>query len=882
MRLNLRLTNPDSGRRDHVVLTTEPDALVDDVVRALNTIQPGPLFVRGYPLAGHGQLSSSVLRDGDVVSVAHPGPSPGRAGFQLVAVAGPADGTRWVLPPGATVVGRESTAAVSIDDPELSRQHLRVTVAPEACTVEDLGSLNGTRVDGRAIDGPTPVGAGAVIGAGQTTLELRPAARLGADLRPDGAGGLTFNRPARIRPAPREVKVSLPAPPREREPHPFPWIQVIAPVVLSLVLAGVLRRPEFLLFSLMGPVLAVSNTISYRRRDAARSGEEQARYTKELEEARARIALAVAEEAAAAREQFPDPLNLAEVATTPAARLWERRNHDADAGLVRVGVAQRPASVVVTARGADAPPETPMLDKVPITVDLAAAGVLGVAGPEPQTRAVARWLVAQLATLRSPRDLRLVVLTDAKAGPDWEWVRWLPHVRSDDPGAPVAAVGNDPATREDRVRELVAILDGRLATVREHGRARFSPTMVVVLDGVRGLRSVPGLTRILKAGPAVGIVAIDLDIDVSRLAEEGTAQLVLDPRCLSRAALDVEGADPVADVAVDQVDAAWADEVARALAAFRDGGADDDESSLPSSVRYLDLVDISLDSPADVIERWASGGHSTEALVGVSADGPFYLDLRRDGPHALVAGTTGSGKSELLQTVVVSLALANTPSALNFVLIDYKGASAFADCADLPHTVGLVTNLDGHLTERALASLDAELGRREQVLRDLKVPDLDAAWERRPREAALAHLARLVLVIDEFAELVHELPEFVTGLIRIARVGRSLGIHLILATQRPAGVVSSEMRANTGLRVALRMEGKHDSTEVLEAPYAADISRSTPGRAFVRTGGRVGFVEFQTARVAGRCRAGGDAPAPRVDPVSWRHLGYALLGGSDA
>ena len=880
MRLNLRLYNPASRRADDVVLTAEPDALVDDVVRALNTVQPGPLFVRGYPFCGHGRLSSSVLRDGDVVSVGRPGPGRGGAGLQLVAVAGPADGGRWVLRPGETIVGRESTADVSIDDPELSRRHLRLTLTPEGCAVEDLGSLNGTRVDGEALAGPTTVGPGAVIGAGRTTLEVRPAARASADLRPDGAGGLRFNRPARIRPAPREVRVALPCPPREREAHPFPWIQVMAPTVLSILLAAVLGRPELLLFSLVSPVLAVSTTISHRRRDAARGGEEQARYASELEEATARITKAVAEEQAAAREEFPDPLALAEVATVPTGRLWERRDHDPDAGVVRVGLAERPAAVVVTARGHDAAAEPPRLKAAPATVDLVAAGVLGVAGPEAQARAVARWLVAQLVVLRSPRDLRLVVLTDASAGADWDWVRWLPHARPDGAGAPTAAVGNDPGTLEQRAGELVAILDDRLATLREHGRARFSPTIVVVADGARQLRSLPGLTRILESGPSVGIVTIDLDTDVSRLAEEGTAQLALDPRRPTRAVLEVEGAEPVRDVAADQVDASWADEVARALAAVRDGSADDDRGSVPSSVRYLDLVDISLDGPEDVIERWSFASQRTEALVGVSADGPFHLDLRCDGPHALVAGTTGAGKSELLETLVVSLALANRPSAVNFVLVDHKGASAFAECADLPHTVGLVTNLDGHLTERALSSLDAELRRREQVLRDLGAPDVDAAWERRPREAAAASLARLVIVVDEFAELVHELPEFVTGLIRIARVGRSLGIHLVLATQRPAGMVSSEMRANTGLRVALRTEDEHDSTEVLEAPHAAGIPRSTPGRAFVRRRGREGIVEFQTARVAGPRRdLDGAAPAPSVHHVPWKLLGYPLPEG---
>ena len=237
---------------------------------------------------------------------------------------------------------------------------------------------------------------------------------------------------------------------------------------------------------------------------------------------------------------------------------------------------------------------------------------------------------------------------------------------------------------------------------------------------------------------------------------------------------------------------------------------------------------------------------------------------------------------------MVSLAINNRPDSLNFVLVDYKGASAFADCERLPHTVGMVTNLDNRETERALESLDAELKRRELVLKELGAKDVDDAWDRDADYSARNGLARLVIVIDEFAELVHELPDFVTGLIRIARVGRSLGVHLILATQRPAGVVSAEMQANVGLRVGLRMVDKADSTEVLGSAESAFISASTPGRGYVRRGPGTAPSGFQTARVAGR-RPGAHALSSRkpvMKPVPWLRLGEPLelkrgSGGSD-
>ena len=260
-------------------------------------------------------------------------------------------------------------------------------------------------------------------------------------------------------------------------------------------------------------------------------------------------------------------------------------------------------------------------------------------------------------------------------------------------------------------------------------------------------------------------------------------------------------------------------------------------------------------------------------MVGESYDGPFGIDIRKDGPHALIAGTTGSGKSELLQTIVASLAVANRPDEMTFVLVDYKGGSAFADCVRLPHTVGMVTDLDPHQVERALASLSAELTRREHILAAAGAKDIED-YQRLVDERRARPLPRLVIVIDEFASMVRDLPDFVTGLVNIAQRGRSLGIHLILATQRPSGVVSADIRANTNLRIALRVTDPEESADVIGAPDAAFIAKSTPGRAYVRLG-HASLVPFQAGRVGGR-RPGTGAAAivrPWLAAVDWASLG---------
>ncbi|WP_134773781.1 FtsK/SpoIIIE domain-containing protein [Ornithinimicrobium flavum] len=224
----------------------------------------------------------------------------------------------------------------------------------------------------------------------------------------------------------------------------------------------------------------------------------------------------------------------------------------------------------------------------------------------------------------------------------------------------------------------------------------------------------------------------------------------------------------------------------------------------------------------DVLAGWTRPG--LDVVLGVDPGGaPVRIDLVRDGPHALVAGTTGSGKSELLRTLVAGLALRCSPADLALLLVDYKGGSSLGDCARLPHVTGLVTDLDPHLAERVLMSLQAELTRRESVLRSAGARDV--------REYSGGDLPRLVVVIDEFRVLAEEVPEVLTRLVRLAAVGRSLGVHLILATQRPAGVVSADLRANVNLRIALRVRDVADSHDVLDCgtpPHCRRAARAWP------------------------------------------------------
>ncbi len=221
------------------------------------------------------------------------------------------------------------------------------------------------------------------------------------------------------------------------------------------------------------------------------------------------------------------------------------------------------------------------------------------------------------------------------------------------------------------------------------------------------------MVSLLKDGPTVGIYFVCLDRTVRELPEECRTVASFTDGQLN---LETTQQRHVDAIRPDLVSGLWLERLARALAPIRDVSTEDLASTLPGASRLLDVLGLHAPDAGQLVRQWQGKGRTTRAVIGESTDGLFAVDIRADGPHGLVAGTTGSGKSELLQTLIASLAVGNRPDEFNFVLVDYKGGAAFKDCNHLPHTVGMVTDLDGHLTTRALESLGAELRRREHQL----------------------------------------------------------------------------------------------------------------------------------------------------------------------
>jgi len=763
-------------------------------------------------------------------------PAPGATSWEAAWISGPAAGGRAVLHPGTHLLGRNPRAAVRVADPGVEPFHVQLEIGPRG----DLGlvqvggraavHLDGAAVAGRAAVAPVP-GARHHLAVGSSRLLLTPmgppAPAAGAPRPP---AGRRVVRSARVVPRWEPAPVELPEAEQLDRVPPGGLVPALVALAGSAVIALVLGQPMFLLFGAIGSLVALGSWAAQhggalrRRRRAARAAERAARdFAAALERQRE-------DRRAHHRASVPGVVDAVRTATERTATLWARRAVDPDVARVSLGVGDVRWEPAVAAAPRDLPAEcwgvverVAVLADEQVPVDLAPGSRIALTGPA--AAAVARSLVVQLAAQAGPADWRLIVVTDHPG--DWAWAAALPHASA---GSVVDEAGVQQLVRDDPTlgdRHLVVVVDQpELLTIRT------SPT------------------RRLVAGEATLVVIAPDDRPVPALCAG-----VLETRAGGTARWTVDRTTAAVPDAVEPAGITLA-EAERVAVALRDLVDPEDDragdADLPAAVGLSQLLagaDPDALRPAAIAAAWLTAAPDSDPCspVGVAADGVVDVALVRDGPHGLIAGTTGSGKSELLRSLVVGMATRLGPDHLTFVLVDYKGGATFDACARPPHVVGVVTDLDERLAERALRSLRAELRRRERVLREHGAPDLDSLR----RAAGQPVVPRLVVVVDEFAALAVEQRDFLHALVDVAQRGRSLGVHLLLATQRPSGVVGDDIRANTNLRLALRVQDVADSIDVLGEGCAAALPRGLPGRAVVRLGADE-LLPFQAAHASGR------------------------------
>ena len=695
------------------------------------------------------------------------------------------------------------------------------------------------------------------------------------------------------------VRLSPPPAVPDAAGGPTAWTYALFPVLGSvgmLVIALVNRNPLFLIagavfvLGSLGMGLVMFTTM--RGRTATQRFESRDRYFAHLATARGELARAAQHQREHATTTHPDPAVLTSL-VAQGSRTWERRPGDPDFLHLRAGVG------TVAALAAPAGhPEPPTATPDPAAADAArrlvgaAAEVPGVpvalvlrpgtttlVGDGDDVRSLARALVAQLAALHAPDDVRLAVATSAgpAARAAWEHVKWLPHARHP---APPEGHDEEPLLIADTLGDLAVLLEAELERRRRSATQRGAtltsaaasgPALVVLVDGPIA----PGEAAVLADAAETGVALVHLvhggdvegaAVDVSVLVgpagggtavAAGTAGAIVDVVERSRPqGVDEHDERPPAarEVRADALDVASADALARALAPLRlsrqVGEASLSEvSDLPALLGIADVASV------DVAAAWRPRPQRSllSVPIGVDAQGrPVHLDLKEAaldgmGPHGLVVGATGSGKSELLRTLVTALALTHGPDDLAMVLVDFKGGATFAGFSALPHVAGSVTDLedDPDTVHRFAAALRGELRRRERALREAGLASVREHRAARLAGAALAPLPHLLVVVDEFSELLSQEPDLIDDFVTIGRLGRSLGVHLLMATQRLEEGRLRGLDSHLSYRIALRTFSAAESRTVIGTAQAYELP-PVPGSAYLK----VGTFTLQRLRVA--------------------------------
>jgi S-DNA-T family DNA segregation ATPase FtsK/SpoIIIE len=616
--------------------------------------------------------------------------------------------------------------------------------------------------------------------------------------------------------------------------------------------------------------------------------EARRQYLRRLSQLRAQVRDTIRRQREALYYRNPDPGTL--WTFTDSGRLWERRRGDADFTVVRIAVGPQEVATRLV------PPQTRPVDELeplctmalrrflntysvvpdlPVSVALRDFSHIYVRGADGPAHDFTRAMLAQMVTFHAPDDLRIGVCVPDHERGRWEWVKWLPHTQhpgKTDAIGPVRLVAPS-------VPALEAMLDDVLVN-----RSRFDPAgapgggphVMVIIDG----GSTAGSDHLMTEGGVAGVTIVDLSVPPPRLLDDSSVVLEI----AADGAVTGTTMDGLTEVGTaDVLGLAEAEVLARELAPLRLSAASQaDAPAISQDTGLAELLEQDDPYGIDLNELWASRPNRDRLRVpiGVGADGrPVELDLKESaqdgmGPHGLLVGATGSGKSELLRTLVLALAATHSSEILNFVLIDFKGGAAFAACDRLPHTAALVTNLEDALplVDRMADALEGELSRRQELLRKAGNYVGQFDYEKaRLGGAPLAPLPTLFVVCDEFTEMLEKRPHFIDIFLQIGRLGRSLGVHLLLASQRLEDGRLRGLDTHLSYRIGLRTFSALESRAVLGVPDAYELPRS-PGNGYMKFGTEP-LIRFKAAYVGGPVRragrSGGRADQGGVQVLPW-------------
>lgn len=693
-------------------------------------------------------------------------------------------------------------------------------------------------------------------------------------------------RPPVFQRAPREympipsAEIEIPAPPPAPTPPTISWLTVALPLVGTLIgfvaigfiaLTSNASGTTFLvsMFISIPMILAtyLTSILSYtsqrkRYREQVRQREEK--YELILKARRTELEKLRNEHHTARTRTHPPPDECLERVQRRERTLWERSPQDEDFLHIRLGLGEEPLNVTIKVPSIEVSlQDDPLVEKalrlatefrtvsdVPIVLPLRQVGSAGFVGSRNNLLDIVRALLVHLTTHHAPDEVKLVVVFPPHEVEEWAWVRWFPHVW--DAGRERRFLAWEPKAAHQLLEGIYPVLARRRDQrhlSEQDGRSGDIPYYVFVFvdpDLVKGERL---LSLLFSHAQDINAAAIFLAAQIDRLPRgcEAIVQVSGTEGTLSYS----RRAERIS-FTPDRLSVEFAENFARNMAPIRLQSTGRGGEEIPSLVTLLDLFGVERVEEVDAAQRWYQNlpFASLAVPIGKKAGGDrLFLDLgdreEAHGPHGLVAGATGSGKTQFLQALVASLAVHFHPHEVAFVLTDFKGGDFAGPFYGLPHLVGTFTNLEPHLVVRIQTSLRAEMERRQRLFDRAGVHHIDEYLRKRRRNPSMEPLPHLILIVDEFAELKTLYPDFIRELVSVSRLGRNLGMHLILATQRPAGIVDEQIRANAKFRVCLRVERVEDSQEVLKRPEAAKLTRR--GEGYLQVGDNQVFERFQAA-----------------------------------
>ncbi|GAB3413868.1 type VII secretion protein EccC [Flindersiella endophytica] len=708
---------------------------------------------------------------------------------------------------------------------------------------------------------------------------------------------MVVRRPVR-RPAPELPggELLLEAPPELPEPGGRQWMYMLMMLPMVLMMGGMVvlystsmgggaGSVRYVFFGLFGAAMigmlvvglvAGGGSNKQEMRFARRA------YLQHLAQQRLRVLRAVDSQRDALDYIHPEPDALWSLA--PSYRLWERRRDDEDFAVVRIGSGPQDPTITLV------PPDTQPLERLeplsalalrrflttyksipdqPVALPLTGFGRIYLPGDRERTIAMVRALLAQLGTFHAPDDLRVTVCAGEDERADWEWLKWLPHAlhpEKVDAAGPLRMVAPTVTTIEAMLEDLLV---SRPRFDVDNPTIPSGPHIVVILDG----GDIAGSDHLMTGTGIEGVTVLDLTTAPPRALDP--SMLVLDVD--ETGTLNSETMDGAAVLgAADAADIPTVEGLARQLASLRLTAGAGGEQPMSADLGLAELLELGDPFLFDPDDTWVQRPNRDKLRVklGIRADGTqMELDLKESaqdgmGPHGLLIGATGSGKSELLRTLVLALAVTHPPNSLNFALIDFKGGATFTRLDKLPHTSATITNLaeELHLVDRMTDAINGELIRRQELLRAAgNYASLRDYEKARAAGAPLAEVPTLLVVIDEFSELLTARPDFIDIFVQIGRVGRSLGVHLLLASQRLEEGRLRGLEAHLSYRLCLRTFAEMDSRVVLGVGDAFRLPRA-PGHGFLKVGTDP-MERFRSAYVSGRYRRTLGAPANSGAPT---------------